>query len=54
MVTRSRWTRLGAAALVAGTAFVAARLALMPGVAFWATAELQALTRVIGRRAAGS
>ena len=40
--------RLAAAAVVAVVAFVAAWLAMMPGVAFWDTAELQAVAPLMG------
>jgi hypothetical protein len=48
MLTRSTWIRLGAAALVAVIAFVATWLAMMPGLAFWDTAELQAVAPLMG------
>ncbi len=48
MLTRSTWIRLAAAGLVAVVAFVAAWLAMMPGVAFWDTAELQAVAPLMG------
>jgi hypothetical protein len=48
MVMPSMWSRLAAAALVAVIAFVAAWLAMMPGVAFWDTAELQAVAPLMG------
>ncbi len=48
MLTRSTWFRLAAAGLVAVVAFVAAWLAMMPGVAFWDTAELQAVAPLMG------
>ena len=41
-------TRLAPALLVALVAFGAARLALMPGVAFWDTGELQAVAPLLG------
>ena len=47
-VTASAWARLGAAVLVAAVAFVAAWLAMMPGVAYWDTAELQAVAPLMG------
>lgn len=45
MVTRPR---LAASLLVALIAFVAARLAMLPGVAFWDTGELQAVGPLMG------
>ncbi|HEV8403109.1 MAG TPA: DUF2723 domain-containing protein [Candidatus Limnocylindrales bacterium] len=48
MVTPSRWNRLAAAVLVAVLAFIAAWLAMMPGVAYWDTAELQAVAPLMG------
>ena len=48
MVTASTGSRLAAAALVASVAFVAAWLAIMPGVAYWDTAELQAVAPLMG------
>src|SRR3954466_10787991 len=41
-------TRLLPALLVAGVAFVAAWTALLPGVAFWDTGELQAVAPLMG------
>ena len=46
MVTATR--RLGPAVVVAVIAFVAARTAMLPGVAFWDTAELQAVGPLMG------
>ena len=43
-----RRTRLAAAGLVALVAFVAGWLALLPGLAFWDTGELQAVAPLLG------
>ena len=48
MVTPSTGSRLAAAAVVAVVAFVAAWLAMMPGVSYWDTAELQAVAPLMG------
>ena len=48
MVTRARLARLGPPLLVAAVAFVACWAALLQGVAFWDTAELQAVGPLMG------
>ncbi len=48
MVTSRPWARLGPALAVGLATFVAARLAMLPGVAFWDTAELQTVGPVLG------
>jgi hypothetical protein len=48
MVTSRSWARLGPALAVGVLTFVAARLAMLPGVAFWDTAELQTVGPVLG------
>jgi hypothetical protein len=48
MVTRSAWLRHGPSIAVAIVAFSAARLALLPGVTYWDTAELQTVGPLLG------
>lgn len=48
MVTRFAWWWHGPALLVAVVAFGAARVALLPGVAFWDTGELQTVGPLLG------
>jgi hypothetical protein len=48
MVRSASWTRFGPPLAVALVAFVAARLAMLPGVAFWDTGELQTVGPVLG------
>jgi hypothetical protein len=48
MVTRFPWLRHAPALLVAAVAFGAARAALLPGVAFWDTGELQTVGPLLG------
>ena len=48
MVTRSAWLRLAPPLVVAVAAFGAARVALLPGVAFWDTGELQTVGPLLG------
>ena len=48
MVTRRSWLRLGPPIAVGLVAFTAARLAMLPGVAFWDTAELQTVGPLLG------
>ena len=48
MVTRSAWLRHGPSVAVAVVAFGAARMALLPGVAFWDTGELQTVGPLLG------
>jgi hypothetical protein len=48
MVTGPSWNRLGPPVAVAVVAITAARLAMLPGVAFWDTGELQTVGPVLG------
>ena len=48
MVTRSAWLRHAPTIAVTVAAFGAARLALLPGVAFWDTGELQTVGPLLG------
>ncbi|MGZ8514397.1 MAG: hypothetical protein ACXWXA_05075 [Candidatus Limnocylindrales bacterium] len=47
-MTRSAWLRHGPSLVVAVAAFGAARVALLPGVAFWDTGELQTVGPLLG------
>ncbi len=48
MVTSLSWLRLGPPTAVALVAFIAARIAMLPGVAYWDTGELQTVGPVLG------
>jgi Protein of unknown function (DUF2723). len=48
VVTKLSWLRLGPPIAVALAAFAAARVAMLPGVAFWDTGELQTVGPVLG------